>query len=52
MYLLLLDYGLEGWEIKKYKTLDEIKKDIKSGHTFGNPFIIAKEIDIVLEDSE
>lgn len=50
MYLLLIDYGLEGWHIVEKETLEEIKINIMSGCTFGEPFKVAKEIPITFED--
>jgi len=49
-YLLLINYGVEGWAVKAYKTEQELLKDVAMGETHGNEFKIAKEIKIKLED--
>ena len=45
MYYLAVNCVSEGWSLKKFATLEEIKKSIKTGETFGNEFKVLKEID-------
>ena len=52
MYYLLLDYGQEGWSVKTFDILEDIKTEIEAGHTFGNPFMVVKEIPLILEDPD
>ena len=48
-YLLAEDFGLEGWGLKEFKTLDEILKVIQSG--MYTQWKVLKELDIkIVED--
>ena len=42
-YLLLIDYGTEGWSVKRFETEQEILDAIIAGETSGNPFITAED---------
>lgn len=45
MYYLAVNWGFEGWSLKKFATLEEIKKSIKIGETHAGEFKVFKEID-------
>ena len=51
-YWLAIDYGLEGWKIKMFTSLEIIKDEIKEGNTFGNTFKVFKEIEFELNDKD
>lgn len=51
MYYLALNYGQDGWVLKNFETLEEIKKNIKEGYTHGEPFKILKELDFEIKDN-
>jgi hypothetical protein len=51
MYCLAVDYGVEGWAIYEYETLEEIKSVILSGAYSGNGFKIFKELKLEITES-
>ena len=48
-YLLLIDYGCDGWAIQSYESKEDLLKDITNGDTYGNPFKVAEEMDMYID---
>ena len=48
-YLLLTDYGTEGWSIRRFQEVSELLYAITDGGV-GFPFVVAKEL--ILEVKE
>ena len=52
MYYIAINYGQEGWQLRDFKTIDELHDAIISGKTQGNEFKIFKELRIKIEVKE
>ena len=48
-YLLLVNYGLEGWAITEFDTKEELIKAVMDGDTYGNAFKIAEEMELSID---
>ena len=51
-YLLLVDRGYDGWTIECYKTWEALLAAVRSGRTFGQGFVIAKELKLGEEEDK
>ena len=54
-FILMLDHISEGWNFTRHDTLKDVIVAIQDGDTFGNKFMIAKEIklkDQIIEPEE
>ena len=51
-YLLLIDYGMEGYGIERFDSKEEMVEAIQNGGTFSNPFIMAKEMHLSTSDPD
>ena len=48
MYTLWLDYRTEGWKPEDFSSLEELTKAVKEGGTFGQPFRVTIEYELVI----
>lgn len=46
-FLLLIDYGCEGWSIHRYPSEEALVEAIQQGHSRGQPFLVAQELRLV-----
>ena len=50
-YLLIIDYGIyEGHAIERFSSKEEMVEAVQGGQTFGSKFIMAKEIQLSIQE--
>lgn len=49
-FLLLIDYGTDGFAVCRYPTEAALKEAIQRGRNGGEPFLVAREQEICLFD--
>ena len=52
MYYIAIYYELEGWRLSHYEDLNDVKKVIMAGETYGRSFKVFKELNIKIEVKE
>lgn len=52
MYILWINYGIEGWSPNEYSSIDKLKEDILKGVNNGMPFRVTKELKVNIEIKE
>ena len=51
-YLLLINYGSEGWQIMRYSNTEALVAAVKDGQSYGNEFVVAKELNLQVREEK
>jgi len=52
MYFLAIDYGMEGWNLNPVDSPQEALEIVQNGETYGSPWKILKEVEILIKEEK